>query len=64
MANRVYQHLYPFTFVFLSRVTNIIMAFVMLGFARGVANRVKKAFWPTIIILAMATVARFAGSTV
>ncbi|MCX2454479.1 bifunctional lysylphosphatidylglycerol flippase/synthetase MprF [Lacticaseibacillus nasuensis] len=57
MANRVYQHLYPFTFVFLSRVTNIIMAFVMLGFARGVANRVKKAFWPTLIILALATVA-------
>lgn len=57
LRNHLYLRLYPFTFIFLSRVTNILMAFVILGFARGIANRVKRAFWPTIVILALALVA-------
>ncbi|WP_056989431.1 bifunctional lysylphosphatidylglycerol flippase/synthetase MprF [Lacticaseibacillus camelliae] len=56
MANHVFVRLYPFTFLFLSRVTNILMAFIIFGFARGIAGKVKKAFWPTLMVLVVAFV--------
>jgi phosphatidylglycerol lysyltransferase len=57
LRNALYLRLYPFTFLFLSRVTNIVMAFVIFGFARGIANKVRKAYWPTIAILVVACIA-------
>lgn len=55
--NTLYQRLYPYTFLFLDRVTNIIVAFLILGFGRGIASRVKRAYWPTVIVLIVAMVA-------
>lgn len=57
LRNALYLRLYPFTFLFLSRVTNIVMAFVVFGFARGIANKVQKAYWPTVLILIVACIA-------
>lgn len=53
LRNALYLRFYPYTFLFLSRVTNIMMAFVIFGFARGIANRVRRAYWPTIVILGL-----------
>ncbi|MES5860899.1 bifunctional lysylphosphatidylglycerol flippase/synthetase MprF [Lacticaseibacillus paracasei] len=55
--NTLYQRLYPYTFLFLDRVTNVIVAFLILGFGRGIARRVKRAYWPTVIVLIVAMVA-------
>ncbi|WP_347071363.1 bifunctional lysylphosphatidylglycerol flippase/synthetase MprF, partial [Lacticaseibacillus paracasei] len=55
--NTLYQRLYPYTFLFLDRVTNVIVAFLILGFGRGIASRVKRAYWPTVIVLIVAMVA-------
>ena len=43
--NTLYQRLYPYTFLFLDRVTNVVVAFLILGFGRGIASRVKRAYW-------------------
>ncbi len=55
--NTLYQRLYPYTFLFLDRVTIVIVAFLILGFGRGIASRVKRAYWPTVIVLIVAMVA-------
>ncbi|KRM71500.1 bifunctional lysylphosphatidylglycerol flippase/synthetase MprF [Lacticaseibacillus brantae] len=55
--NEVYVRLYPYTFFFLDRVTNILLAFLILGFGRGIANKVKRAYWPTVILMVIAIVA-------
>ncbi|MDS0816114.1 bifunctional lysylphosphatidylglycerol flippase/synthetase MprF [Lacticaseibacillus paracasei] len=55
--NTLYQRLYFYTFLFLDRVTNVIVAFLILGFGRGIASRVKRAYWPTVIVLIVAMVA-------
>lgn len=54
ISNSVVGRLYPYTFYFIDRVTNIIVAFIMLGLARGVANRVKKVYYPLIGLLVIA----------
>ncbi|WP_179395891.1 bifunctional lysylphosphatidylglycerol flippase/synthetase MprF [Lacticaseibacillus absianus] len=54
LRNHLYLRLYPWTFLFLSRVTNIMMAFIIFGFARGIANRVRRAYWPTLVLLVLA----------
>ncbi|WP_404819971.1 bifunctional lysylphosphatidylglycerol flippase/synthetase MprF [Lacticaseibacillus daqingensis] len=54
LRNALYLRLYPWTFLFLSRVTNIMMAFIIFGFARGIANRVRRAYWPTLALLVLA----------
>ncbi len=56
LDNHIFQKLYPYTFIFIDRTTNILMAFLLLGFARGIANKVKKAYWPTIILLVVAMI--------
>ncbi|MFD1429027.1 bifunctional lysylphosphatidylglycerol flippase/synthetase MprF [Lacticaseibacillus mingshuiensis] len=56
MHNHLYTRLYPYTFLFLSRVTNIVMAFVIFGLARGVASRVRRAFWPSMAVMAWALI--------
>lgn len=54
LANRLYMRLIPFMFYFLSQVTNLIMAFLLIGLARGVGSRVARSFWPTLVVLLLA----------
>ena len=54
LANRFYLRFVPYMFYFLSQVTNIVMAFLLIGLARGVGAHVKRAFWPTLVVLVVA----------
>ncbi|AEV94787.1 bifunctional lysylphosphatidylglycerol flippase/synthetase MprF [Pediococcus claussenii] len=54
--NRVFVKLYPYTFIFVHQQTNIIVAFMLIGFASGIAVRNKRAYWPTVILLGVAIV--------
>lgn len=54
LANHFYLRLVPYMFYFLSQITNIVMAFLLIGLARGVGARVKRAYWPTLIVLIIA----------
>ncbi|WP_295730987.1 bifunctional lysylphosphatidylglycerol flippase/synthetase MprF [uncultured Limosilactobacillus sp.] len=49
--NRLLQRFYPFTFFFLHQLTTIIFAIAMLACARGLESKVKRAYWPTVIVL-------------
>lgn len=49
--NHFFARLYPFTFFFITQLSNVIFGFLLLGLARGIESKVKKAYWPTIIIL-------------
>lgn len=49
--SHLFARLYPFTFFFLTQLSNVIFGFLLLGLARGIEGKVKKAYWPTIIIL-------------
>lgn len=49
--NKLFQHLYPYTFFFLHQMTTILFAVAMLACARGLQAKVKKAYWPTLILL-------------
>lgn len=49
--SHLFARLYPFTFFFLTQLSNVIFGFLLLGLARGIESKVKKAYWPTIIIL-------------
>ncbi|MGX6978385.1 bifunctional lysylphosphatidylglycerol flippase/synthetase MprF [Vagococcus elongatus] len=40
-----------YSFDFLDQTLNMMMGFLLLGLARGVANQVKKAYWPTVFVL-------------
>jgi phosphatidylglycerol lysyltransferase len=55
-TSRFIGGLYPYALAFIDRTYNIIVAFMLIGLARGVANRVKKAYWPTMILLVIAIV--------
>lgn len=50
-SNRILQRFYPFTFFFLHQLTTILFAIAMLACARGLQSKVKRAYWPTVIIL-------------
>lgn len=50
-SNRFLQRFYPFTFFFLHQLTTILFAIAMLACARGLQSKVKRAYWPTVIIL-------------
>lgn len=50
-SNRILQRFYPFTFFFLHQLTTILFAIAMLACARGLESKVKKAYWPTLLIL-------------
>ena len=50
-SNRFLQRFYPFTFFFLHQLTTILFAIAMLACARGLQSKVKRAYWPTLIIL-------------
>lgn len=49
--NKLVQRLYPYTFFFLHQMTTILFAVAMLACARGLQSKVKKAYWPTVILL-------------
>lgn len=49
--NQIFQKLLPFSFNFLDQTLNRLVGFLLLGLARGVSQRVKKAYVPTMVIL-------------
>lgn len=50
--NRFFNFILPFSFDFLDQTLNLLIGFLLLGLARGISQKVKKAFWPTILLLA------------
>lgn len=50
--SRLFQVLLPFSFNFLDQTLNLLIGFLLLGLARGLSQKVAKAFWPTIVLLA------------
>ena len=52
--NKLFLQVYPFTFFFINQASSIVMAFLLIGAGLGTAGRVKRAFWPTVIILLVA----------
>lgn len=55
-SNRFLQRFYPFTFFFLHQLTTILFAIAMLACARGIQAKVKRAYWPTLILLVIGIV--------
>lgn len=49
--NRFLQRFYPFTFFFLHQLSTVLFAIAMLACARGVQAKLKKAYWPSLILL-------------
>ena len=47
----IIEKLLPFSFNFLDQTLNMLVGFMLLGLARGVSNRVKKAYFPTLMVL-------------
>lgn len=50
-GNSVFVKLYPYTFFFLNQLSSVIFAFLLIGVARGIEAKIKKAYWPTICVL-------------
>ncbi|WP_163652573.1 bifunctional lysylphosphatidylglycerol flippase/synthetase MprF [Listeria sp. PSOL-1] len=46
--------LMPFTFLFISQVTNVAFGFLLLGLGRGIESKTKKAYVTTVIVLGCA----------
>ncbi|MCK8625024.1 bifunctional lysylphosphatidylglycerol flippase/synthetase MprF [Apilactobacillus sp. M161] len=51
LFNRFYLFLEPYSFYFLSQLSNIIFAFLLIGLARGFASKVKKVYWPATVVI-------------
>lgn len=49
--NKIIQHLYPYTFFFIHQMSTVLFAIAMLACARGLQAKVKRAYWPTLILL-------------
>lgn len=49
--NKLFAQLYPFTFFFIHQLSTVLFAIAMLACARGLASKVKKAYWPTLFLL-------------
>lgn len=49
--SRFLQRFYPFTFFFLHQLSTVLFAIAMLACARGVQAKLKKAYWPSLILL-------------
>ncbi|EOH95816.1 phosphatidylglycerol lysyltransferase [Enterococcus moraviensis ATCC BAA-383] len=47
-VSRLFKFLLPFSFDFLDQTFNMLIGFLLLGLARGISMKVKKAYWPTI----------------
>ena len=55
-SNSFLAKLYPYTFLFINQLTDIVFAFALIGMARGIEAKVKKAYWPTLIVLGIGIV--------
>ena len=55
--------LLPFSFNFLDQTLNLFVGFLLLGLARGISMKVKKAYWLTIILLGFCIVNTVARTT-
>ena len=55
-SNSFLAKLYPYTFLFINQLTDIVFAFALIGMARGIEAKVKKAYWPTLIVLVIGIV--------
>lgn len=55
-GNSMFIKLYPYTFFFLDQLSSIIFAFLLIGVARGIEAKVKKAYWPTLCVLLIGVV--------
>lgn len=53
-TTQLFDNIYPYLLAVVDRTYNIVLAFLLLAFARGVADRVKKAYWPTLVLLLIA----------
>lgn len=49
--NKFYPIIAPYTFFYIGQITNIVVAFLLIGFASGIWAKTKRAFWPTVIVL-------------
>lgn len=49
--SRLFEIVLPFSFDFLDQTLNLLIGFLLLGLARGISQKVEKAFWPTIALL-------------
>lgn len=49
--SQFFRVLYPFSFDFLDQTLNLLVGFLLLGLARGLYAKVKKAYVPTIAVL-------------
>ncbi|MGO2100277.1 bifunctional lysylphosphatidylglycerol flippase/synthetase MprF [Vagococcus salmoninarum] len=47
----LFQKIMPFSFDFLDQTLNMLIGFLLLGLARGVSHRVKKAYLPLLAVL-------------
>ncbi|MCZ2491765.1 bifunctional lysylphosphatidylglycerol flippase/synthetase MprF [Dellaglioa carnosa] len=52
-ANPIIRQLYPYTFYFIHQMSNIFLAFLMIGIGRGIESKVKRAYWPMVIFVVM-----------
>lgn len=55
-SNSFLMKLMPYTFFFLNQMTNIIFAFLLLGMARAIQLKQRKAYVPTLIILGIGVI--------
>ncbi|MFT8547977.1 bifunctional lysylphosphatidylglycerol flippase/synthetase MprF [Liquorilactobacillus satsumensis] len=55
-GNSLIVKLYPYTFFFLNQISSVVFAFLLIGVARGIESKVKRAYWLTLIVLAIGIV--------
>lgn len=55
-SNSFLMKLMPYTFFFLNQMTNIIFAFLLLGMARAIQLKQRKAFVPALIVLGIGVI--------
>lgn len=51
-TSRLFSMLLPYSFDFLDQTLNMAVGIILLGLARGVANKVQRAYLPTLLMLA------------
>ena len=49
--SQIFEFLLPFSFNFLDQTLNLLIGFVLLGLARGLYSKVKRAYVPTLFVL-------------
>ncbi|MHC9536625.1 bifunctional lysylphosphatidylglycerol flippase/synthetase MprF [Dellaglioa sp. BT-FLS60] len=52
-TNPIISYLYPYTFYFIHQMSNIFIAFLMIGIGRGIESKVKRAYWPMVLFVVM-----------